>query len=256
MNIEDLRKNIDGIDREIIKLFERRIELSSGVSDYKKENGLPLFDPARERDVIAARVEMLEDKELTPFAKRMVTELMELSKAYQLRRGMGGNIVLTGMMGSGKSCKGRLLAERLCMDFADLDAAVEDERGMSISDIFARFGEDSFRESETAAAKKYAEKTGYVIATGGGVVLRDCNMEALKRSGKVFFLNRNIEEIAADIDVSARPILKNGSEDGSEAIFEIYNSRLALYRKWCDFEMTDSGSVERCVEEIIKALYQ
>ena len=81
------------------------------------------------------------------------------------------NIVLLGFMGSGKSCVGQILAERLGRQFIDIDALVEQELGMSIADFFAQFGEPAFRDRESAAVEAVAAQSGAVISTGGGVVM-------------------------------------------------------------------------------------
>lgn len=251
MDIKKLRDKIDDIDREIISLFEERMKISKGISDYKKQNNLPLFDKSREEQVLQSRMSLLKDKSLAPYAKRFVVEMMDLSKAYQYRANTDENIVLIGMMGSGKTEKGKIVAEKLCLDFVDIDEETQKREGMSINDIFAKHGEEYFRSVESAVIEKYAEETGYVISTGGGVVLSQKNMQNLKEKGKVFFLNRNIDDIVSTIDTKNRPLLAGGTQK----LYEIYKERLPLYLKWCDFEMTTQGSIEQCAAEIISKLY-
>ena len=81
------------------------------------------------------------------------------------------NLFLIGMMGSWKSTVGRKLAQSMDMEFIDTDDAIEEIMEMKISDIFSEFGEDRFREMETAFFIEKAKQTGQVFSTGGGIVL-------------------------------------------------------------------------------------
>jgi len=103
---------------------------------------------------------------------------------------MNKNLVLIGMPGSGKTTVGQLLSQRLDLPLVDTDWMVEREAGRSIPDIFAQDGEASFRALETRAARQAAAREGIVIATGGGMVLREENMAAMSACGGVFFLDR------------------------------------------------------------------
>ena len=83
------------------------------------------------------------------------------------------NIVLIGMMGCGKTTCANLLHQRLGRPVADTDALIVERQGRSISDIFAAEGEGYFRDLETAVARELAERQGLIIATGGGLPLRE-----------------------------------------------------------------------------------
>lgn len=100
------------------------------------------------------------------------------------------------MPGSGKSCVGAALAERLGMPLVETDAMVVEKTGRSIPDIFAQDGEAAFRREETAAARRAAAMEGTVISTGGGIILRPENMEILSATGTVYFLDRDPRDIA------------------------------------------------------------
>ena len=102
---------------------------------------------------------------------------------------MKKNVVLIGMPGCGKSAVGKELAAMLHMVLIDTDQMVEQADGRTIPEIFAQEGEQTFRDKETAAAKRAASMTGVIIATGGGMVLREENMRALAENGTVKLLH-------------------------------------------------------------------
>jgi shikimate kinase len=96
-------------------------------------------------------------------------------------------------MGTGKSEVGALLAQRLGWQFFDTDTMIEEQVGMSVSDIFARRGEKHFRDTETAAIRLVSLMDKTVIACGGGAVLRKENMDELERNGVVVCLTATPE---------------------------------------------------------------
>jgi len=165
-------------------------------------------------------------------------------------RQKGINIVLIGMPGSGKSSVGKILAERLGMDFCDVDEFIENNAGKSIKDIFDEKGESHFRALERTAVEKLSQKTNMVISTGGGVVLCSQNMVNLKRKGVVFFINRPIEDIVKDIDISTRPLLANDID----RIYQLFRERSSLYKKHSDFEILNLKGIEDTTKQIINVL--
>lgn len=156
---------------------------------------------------------------------------------------MRSNIVLIGLMGCGKTVSGERLSRMLNMPFVDIDAYIEDHYG-TIKSLFEK-GEEYFRDIESHAVKEVSQKSGIVISTGGGVVLRKANMEALRSTGIVFYLDRPVEEITKTIDTSRRPLLK----DGKEILYRIKEEREPLYMRYCDF-LINASDLERAVSEI------
>jgi shikimate dehydrogenase len=140
------------------------------------------------------------------------------------------NIVLTGMPGSGKSTVGKILAEKLSRKFIDTDTEIIKKAGKEITDIFAEIGNDGFRKLEAEIiASVSSENSGAVIATGGGAILRDDNIRALKRNGKIYFLNRPIENI---VPTSDRPLSLD-----REALEARFRERYKRYLSTCDMEI-------------------
>ncbi|HYG57750.1 MAG TPA: shikimate kinase [Symbiobacteriaceae bacterium] len=139
------------------------------------------------------------------------------------------NIVLIGMMASGKSTVGRVLAEMLGRPFLDTDAMVEAEANRSIPAIFAEEGEAGFRAREARAVAAATSVDGRVIATGGGAVLSPANRELLRRGSLVFWLDASPEELCARAvkqDVAGRPLLAG---DALAQIRSRLKSRAAAY---------------------------
>lgn len=123
------------------------------------------------------------------------------------------NIVVIGMMGSGKTTCGKLLGEKLNRTFIDADDIIVERAGMSVSDIFAKLGEDTFREMESQVARELGARSDLVIATGGGMPMNPVNAQALRENSVVFFLNRPVDEIFDSESLEDRPLARNGKED-------------------------------------------
>ena len=168
----------------------------------------------------------------------------EIDLAYQTVRYQMENIVLIGMPSSGKTTVGRLLAEKTGKVFVDTDELAEQAIGTSIADYFAARGESAFRDREQEAVAAVAAVGGQVIATGGGAILREENVTALRRSGRLFFLDRSPEKLVATAD---RPL----SAD-AEALCRRYTERYPLYCAAADFRVDGNGSVEETADLVEK----
>lgn len=127
---------------------------------------------------------------------------------------MGKNIILIGMMGTGKSTVGRLVADTLGYALIDLDAEIERMDGRSIPEMFEADGESYFRDVESAALCSVLLRKGIVVASGGGAVLRPENCEAMKRDGWVVALTADAASIVERVRGDAnRPLLAGDVED-------------------------------------------
>ena len=160
------------------------------------------------------------------------------------------NLVLIGMPGSGKSTVGKILSRMLCMPLVDTDALVEQTAGKTIPTLFAQEGEAAFRDRETAAARQAAALDNTVIATGGGIVLRPENMEALAATGMIFFRDRDLEDILGE-DHMGRPLVGRDPEK----LRILYTQRIELYRKYAQYVISNTKTAEEAAARIA-ALYR
>ncbi len=155
------------------------------------------------------------------------------------------NIVLTGIMGCGKTTVGEKIAAQLNMDFLDIDQYIERKWG-KISELFLQ-GEKYFRDIESIAAEEAGNKENTVISTGGGIIKRDENISSLKKNGIIFFIDRPIEDILKDIEISERPLLFGGKEN----LLKIYNERYQKYIKTCDYHIKEAADIDTVLNKII-----
>lgn len=149
------------------------------------------------------------------------------------------NVYLVGLMGSGKTTVGRILAKRLGLAFMDTDREVEERTGVSIPTIFEIEGEEGFRRRESQVVEDCTRMSNAIVATGGGVVLRPENRENLTKSGFVVYLNvpPHIlwERTRADKN---RPLLK--VDDPLGKLQQLFAQRDPLYREVADLVVDGS----------------
>ena len=155
------------------------------------------------------------------------------------------NIVLSGMPGAGKSTVGKRLANDLNREFFDLDEEIIRAAGRSIPEIFATDGEAAFRDLETRILREVlSNKKNIVLATGGGAILKDENVDLLRRGGKIYFIDRPLQALLPTED---RP-LSSTAED----IRLRYEERYERYSATADCRINGTGSIEEVAERIRK----
>jgi shikimate kinase len=141
----------------------------------------------------------------------------------------GRSIVLIGMMGAGKSSVGRCLQWRIRVPLLDTDEIVASKFGMTIPEIFSRHGEEKFRQAETEALRNLPRTEQAIIVTGGGIVLRDENVDMLRELGVLIWLDGDEEALFKRASASGnRPLLQG--TNSRKAFARILNRRLPLYR--------------------------
>jgi shikimate dehydrogenase len=159
------------------------------------------------------------------------------------------NIVLSGMPGSGKSTVGKYIAQMLNLKFIDTDEEIIKHTGKEITDIFAEIGNEGFRKIEAEViARISSENQGAVIATGGGAILREDNVRALRRNGKIYFLNRPLQNIVPTAD---RPLALDRA-----ALEARFRERYARYLATCDREIKTVESVSQTAKMISEDFFK
>lgn len=165
------------------------------------------------------------------------------------------NIMLIGFMGTGKSTVSSYLSKWLDMEEVDLDAMIATNAKMSIPELFEQYGETYFRDLETKALLEVQEREQLIVSCGGGIVLRDENVNAMKEHGKIVLLTATPETIYERVkDNKSRPIL-NGNMN-VEYIARLMEKRRERYLHCADIIIdTDNKSVKQISEEMIQKLF-
>ena len=164
------------------------------------------------------------------------------------------NLFLVGPMGAGKSAVGRQLARMLHLNFVDSDEEIENRTGVDISFIFEKEGEGGFRTRESKVIDELSQRSGIVLATGGGAVLDPQNRSWLGGRGYVIYLYTSVEQ---QLDRTQRgrnrPLLENG--DREQVLNDLMEIRDPLYREIADMIVeTDGRRVREVADEIRDAL--
>lgn len=161
------------------------------------------------------------------------------------------NIYLVGLMGAGKSTVGRILARRLGKRFVDTDNEIEKRNGVTIPVIFEIEGEDGFRRREQEVLADLSQEQGLILSTGGGIVLKPENREALRNQGFVVYLNARPELLADRTKHDrSRPLLN--VEDPLTRLRELHAVRDPLYREVAHAVVeTGRGAPQQVVQAIL-----
>ena len=153
-------------------------------------------------------------------------------------------------MGSGKSSVGRILAPRLNCRLVDTDHLVVEKTGLQITEIFKTYGESWFRDQETLALESLVGETGLVIATGGGIILREQNAALLKKLGLVVWLRASEEKIFNRVSRSTRrPLMQ--TENPRETIHTLLTRRTPLYEAAAQFTIDTCDKTHEQVADAI-----
>ena len=162
----------------------------------------------------------------------------------------GGNIYLTGIMSCGKTVKGKRVARTLGWEFIDADEYIEKISGRTVKQLFAE-GEHIFRKWESKAMYELSLRKNIVVATGGGAILKDENVSAMKLSGIIVLIERNIEDILNGINTDTRPLLK----DGKDKLVSIYEARKDRYYATCDVAVKSyEYDIYKTVKDIVNVI--
>ena len=157
------------------------------------------------------------------------------------------NVVLIGMPGCGKSTVARALSGELKMPVYDIDALVEARENKSIPEIFRDEGEVAFRDKESRMIEEVAKKTGVIVSCGGGAVLWESNMRALKANGFVVYIKRDVSALST----RGRPLSKD-----AETLKIMERERTPLYEKYADYTVNNDTTPEDTAKTIARGYYE
>lgn len=159
------------------------------------------------------------------------------------------NIVLIGIMGCGKTTIAKMLAQKLNRPVIDTDEYIVKKYQQTIPEMFS-ISEEYFRANEVEGCKDIAKLDGYIVSTGGGVVLNSSNIDYLKRNGIIVYIDRPIENILEDVETSTRPLLK----EGSQKLYDLDKQRRLLYLNACDIHLINNDTLENVTNNLISIL--
>lgn len=158
------------------------------------------------------------------------------------------NLVLIGMPGCGKSALGRMLSEVMNRPLIDCDAEIEKDAGMPIPEIFEKFGEAHFRDIESRIIRRVCSGSAAIIATGGGAILREENVDAMRQNGRICFIRRDIDLLPRN----GRP-LSSASED---AVALLWAQRRDKYHAAADFIIENDTAPETVSQRIQEGFHE
>ena len=228
--LEELREQLDSTDKEIMRLFSERMDISKEIGAVKRVSGRPLTDPSREEKVVSSRLEWLPGEYGAP-GERLVRLLIGESKRVQSH---GLNLYLIGMPDCGKTRMGKKLKALSGLPLADTDKVIMRTTGKTVDELFDSMGEEGFRRIEAAVLVSVAGRGGMIAALGGGTPLFGNNAEIIKSSGAVVFLDRKLEKLRGQ-NIANRPLLRGGSkEEIDRNIDRLYEKRHGRYLELAD----------------------
>ncbi|MBE0447588.1 MAG: shikimate kinase [Actinobacteria bacterium] len=163
------------------------------------------------------------------------------------------NIVLIGYRGTGKSVAGKLVAERLRMKCISMDATIVEKAGMSIPEIVENYGWSKFRDIESEVARELAKLDNVVIDTGGGVIERPENVEALQANARVIWLKTPVDAIISRIQRDTERPSLTSEKTFTEEVAEVLERRIPKYKSAAQYEIdTDQLTPEQVADRIIE----
>ena len=174
--------------------------------------------------------------------------------ASEARAALGKrNLVLIGLMGAGKSAIGRMTAETLGIPFVDSDHEIERVSRMSITDLFAAYGEAEFRALETRVIKRLLRSGPRVVSTGGGAYINDNTRKHIKRGGLTVWLKADLDVLWERVNKrDTRPLLK--TENPRQTLENLMNARYPVYSEADLTVMSRDVKKETMVEEVLTAI--
>ena len=163
------------------------------------------------------------------------------------------NIVLIGYRGTGKSVVGKIVAERLQMKCIAMDARIVEKAGISIPDIVENHGWTTFRNMESEVTQELAKLDNIIIDTGGGVIERPANIDALQANSRIIWLKASVGAIVSRIEGGAERPSLTGEKSFTEEVAEVLERRTPKYNRAAQYEIdTDRLTPEQVADRVIE----
>lgn len=168
---------------------------------------------------------------------------------------MQGNVYLIGLMGAGKTTVGRKLAKLLLLDFVDTDQLLVEWTGVSIGHIFEIEGEEGFRDRESKLLDEVSGRQNVIVATGGGIILREENRKVMRKTGEVIYLRAPFKILWKRLKgCQTRPILQTA--DPKATLTELIEERDPLYSAEADtiveIDTDSSTKTARKIQQLLQ----
>jgi len=160
------------------------------------------------------------------------------------------NIYLIGMPGCGKSEISKRISAALKIKRIDLDSLIEEKENITISLIFEQFGEEYFRDKETYYLKSVSNEKNAIIATGGGIIKRQENIDIMKNTGEIIFIDTPVENILKNSQLKNRPLLAGNKE----YIRVLYDERYDKYKQAADVIVENTRDIKTAVNKILEKI--
>ena len=242
-DFEMYRESLALCDDKIIDVLVERSKIVEKIMAYKEEYGMPILQPQQEAKQASRLEEKLNGNKYREEIKDIFECIRMNSKKIQARKLFNYNIVMA-----------EYLSTMFAMEVVEMDQEIVKEEGMSIPDIFATYGEEYFRNCETELLKKMQSRKNVLISCGGGVVLRECNVEQMKKNGRVVLLTASPEEVYERVkDSDDRPVL--AGRKNVKGIAELMEARREKYEAAADIIVnTDHKTVLQVCEELVQRL--
>lgn len=252
--LEEYRKQLDLCDAQLISLLEQRLAIIENIMGYKKQRGMQILQPERERQVRGMVKDKVADNKFADEILDIYKYVVENSKKVQAKTLFRDNIYIIGFMGCGKSTVSSYLSKILAMDVIEMDAHLTEKEGLSVNQIFEKYGEQYWRNLETNLIIGMKDYENKVISCGGGVPMREVNVEEMKKNGKVVLLTADPETILERVkDDDSRPLLRG--KKNTKDIGELMEARRPKYEAAADIRIdTNNRPVHEIAEEIVYKL--
>ena len=253
-DLELYREQLALCDDKIIDALVERNSIIEKIMAYKEEYGMSIIQPKQEEKQERQLEIKLDGNKYSEEIEDVFRRIRRNSKRIQARKLFDYNIVLIGFMGAGKSTISDYLSTVFDMEIVEMDQLIADREEMSIPDIFATYGEEYFRNLETNLLIEMQDKKNVVISCGGGVAMRERNVEEMKKNGKVVLLTASPETIYERVkDNNDRPVLQ-GRKNVAD-ISELMEQRREKYEAAADIVVnTDDKDVLTICEELVQKL--